>query len=106
MVQRFATCCVCPANFVMLHQLYISIDGIKFLINYFSEIANGIMDTQMQLSKPSKIELFYNIASKAAEKNIKDPKEIALLYCNGDNCGKVDNWKENITYKETDPIKY
>ena len=93
-------------NFFMLQQIYNSIDGIKFLLNYFSEISSGIIDTQIQLTKPSKIEVFYKIASKAAEKKLKDPKEIALFYSFGDNCGKVENWKENITYKEADPVKY
>jgi hypothetical protein len=90
----------------MVKQIYNSIDGIIFLINYFSEISNGIMDTQLKLTKPRKIETYYKIASKAAERNIKDPKEIALLYAYGDNCGKIENWKENMTYKEMDPIKY
>ena len=90
----------------MLQQIYNSIDGIKFLLNYFSEISSGIIDTQIHLTKPSKIEVFYKIASKAAEKKLKDPKEIALFYSFGDNCGKVENWKENITYKEADPVKY
>ena len=93
-------------NLFMLQQLYKSIDGIKFLINYFSEISNGIIDAQLQLTKPRKIETFYKIASKAAERNLKDPKEIALFYSHGDNCGKVENWKENITYIEADPVKY
>ena len=93
-------------DFFMLKQLYKSIDGIVFLINYFSEISKGIIDTELQLTKPRKIELFYKIASEAAERELKDPKEIALFYAYGDNCGKVDNWKENITYKEADPIKY
>ena len=93
-------------DFFMIKQLYKSIDGIVFLINYFSEISKGLIDTQLQLTKPRKIELFYKIANKAAERELKDPKEIALFYAYGDNCGKVDNWKENITYKEADPVKY
>ena len=93
-------------DFFMLKQLYNSIDGIVFLKNYFSEISKGLIDTQLQLTKPRKIELFYRIANKAAERELKDPKEIALFYAIGDNCGKIDNWKENITYKEADPVKY
>ena len=90
----------------ILQQISKSTDGIMFLLNFFSEIYNGIIDTQGELSKPRKIELFYKIASKAAEKKIKDPKEVCLFYSLGDNCGKVDNWKENMTYKECDPVKY
>ena len=93
-------------NLFMLSQINKSTDGLVFLMNFFSEIYNGIVDTQGELSKPRKIELFYKIASKAAERKLKDPKEICLYYSLGDNCGKVDNWKENITYKESDPVKY
>lgn len=93
-------------NYNMLKAINNSTDGIFFLTDYFSEISNGIIDTQVKLSKPRKIEVYFSIADKAAERKLKDPKEIALLYAFGDNCGKVENWKENITYKETSPIKY
>ena len=93
-------------NYNMLKAINNSTDGIFFLTNYFSEISNGIIDTQVKLSKPRKIELYFSIADKAAERKLKDPKEIALLYALGDNCGKIENWKENITYRETSPIKY
>ena len=93
-------------NIFMLKQISNATDGIVFLAYFFSEIYNGLIDTQLQLTKPRKIELFYKIASKAAEKKLRDPKEIALFYSLGDNCGKVDNWKENMTYKEFDPVKY
>jgi hypothetical protein len=94
------------SDIFMLKQIYLSKDSVIFLFSYFSEISNGLIETQLNLTKPSKIETYYRIASEAAEKNIKDPKEIALLYANGDNCGKIENWKDNITYKETEPIKY
>lgn len=93
-------------NYNMLKAINNSTDGIFFLTDYFSEISNGIIDTQVKLSKPRKIEVYFNIADKAAERKLKDPKEIALLYAFGDNCGKIENWKENITYRETSPIKY
>ena len=93
-------------NLRMLMEIRNATDGIIFLLNYFSEISNGIIDTETKLTKPRKVELFYKIAEKAAERKLKDPKEIALFYAFGDNCGKVENWKENITYKEADPTKY
>ena len=58
-------------NLFILQQINKSSDGLIFLMNFFSEIYNGIVDTQGQLSKPRKIELFYKIASKAAEKKNK-----------------------------------
>lgn len=93
-------------NIEMLDQLYIAIDGIKFLINFFNEITNGTVETQLAITNPRKIHLFYKIAFDAAKKKFKDPKEIALNYANGDNCGTIENWKENITYKEFRPLKY
>ena len=90
----------------MLKNIYKSMDGIIFLINYFGEISNGILETQLKLTKPRKIEVYYKIAQRAAERKITDPKELAILFAFGDNCGKIENWKENMTYKELEPIKY
>ena len=94
------------SNLDMLEQLGIAIDGIIFLNDYFTEITNGIMEIQLSLTKPKKIELFYKMAQHAAQKELKDPKEIALAYANGDNCGNIENWKDNMTYKEFHQLKY
>ena len=93
-------------NIHMLDQLEDAIDGLVFLIDFFNEISNGIIETQIKLSKPKKIQLFFKIAESAANKKLKDPKKIALLYSSGDNCGSVDKWKENMTYKEFYRLKY
>ena len=90
----------------MLEQLTDSLDAILFLIDFFTEIKNGIIDTQIKLTKPKKIKMFLKIAENAAEKNIKDPKKLALVYSFGDNCGNIYNWMENMTYKEFYPLKY
>ena len=55
---------------------------------------------------PKKIELFFKIAQNAAERGIKDPKELVLIYSLGDNCGNVLNWEENIVYKKVEILKY
>ena len=94
------------SNIEMLEQLYAGIDGIKFLIDFFNEITNGTIETQLALTNPRKIHLFYKIAFDAAKKKFKDPKVIAFNYANGDNCGNIENWKENMTYKEFRPLKY
>ena len=93
-------------NKYILEQIPNLFDSLKFIWNYFSELFDGISDVQKQLTNNKRLKLFYSIANKAAEKNIKDPKYLALLYSNGDNCGDVNNWEQNITYKETDPTKY
>ena len=72
-------------NIHMLEQLEDAIDGLVFLIDFFNEISNGIIETQIKLSKPKKIQLFFKIAESAANKKLKDPKKIALLYSSGDN---------------------
>ena len=94
------------SNLEMLNQLGVAIDGIIFLIDFFTEITNGILETQIEITRPSKIQLMYKIALHAAKRKLKDPREIAIEYSNGDNCGNVDNWKENMTYKEFHPLKY
>jgi hypothetical protein len=93
-------------NLEMLEQIEDSIDCIIFLIDFFSEIKNGILEAQYEFIRPNKIELFHKIAIHAAKRKLKDPKEIAISYALGDNCGKIDNWKQNITYREFHPLKY
>lgn len=93
-------------NIEMLEQIEDAIDCIIFLIDFFSEIKNGIIEAQIEFIRPSKIELFHKIAIHAANRKLKDPREIAISYSLGDNCGNIDNWKQNITYKEFYPLKY
>lgn len=93
-------------NKYILSQIPNLLDNIKFLWNYFIELSNGIIDVQKQLADNKRLKLFYNIANKAAEKKIIDPKYLALLYSNGDNCGDIKNWEQNMTFVEIDPSKY
>lgn len=93
-------------NIDMIDQIGVAIDGIYFLIDFFHEITNGLMETQIALTKPRKIELFYKISMDAADKKFHDPKQIALTYANGDNCGDIEKWEENMTYREFHQLKY
>ena len=93
-------------NKYILKQIPNLLDSLKFILNYFNELFNGMIDVQKQLTNNKRIKLFYIIANKAAEKKIKDPKYLALLYSKGDNCGDINKWELNMTYKETDPTKY
>ena len=85
-------------NLDMVKQIKVAIDGILFLIDFFSEITNGLIETQLKITKPSNIELYFRIAEDAAKKKINDPKELVLAYASGDNYGSSENWKENMTY--------
>ena len=93
-------------NLDMIKQIGVSIDGILFLIDFFTEIANGVVDTQLKITKPSNIELYFRIAEDAAKKKISDPREVVLAYGFGENCGNSEKWKENMTYKEYHQLKF
>ena len=93
-------------NIDMIKEIKVAIDGIMFLIDFFSEITNGLIDTQLKITKPSNIELYFRIAEDASKKMINDPKELVLAYASGDNCGSSDKWKENMTYKEYHEMKF
>ena len=93
-------------NFSLIKKIKDSLEGIKFILNYFSEITSSFFSAQSQLTSPRKLDLFYRIAQNAAEKNINDPKELVLIYSWGENCGSVNKWEENIGYKKVEILKY
>ena len=93
-------------NIDMIKEIKVAIDGVMFLIDFFSEITNGLIETQLKITKPSNIELYFRIAEDASKKMINDPKELVLAYASGDNCGSSDKWKENMTYKEYHEMKF
>ena len=82
------------------------LNGIYFIINYFTELTTSFILAQNQLANPIKLELFFRIASDAAKKEIDDPREIALIYSYGENCGDKDKWEENCVYKPMEILKY
>ena len=94
------------SNLDMVQQIKIAIDGLLFLIDFFSEITNGVIDAQLKITKPSNIDLYFRIAEDAAKHKISDPRELVLAYASGENCGNIDNWKENMTYKEHHEMKF
>ena len=94
------------SNIDMVKQIGVAIDGILFLINFFTEISNGIIETQLKITKPSNIELYFRIAEDAAKNKISNPREVVLAYASGENCGNAEKWKENITYKEYHEMKF
>ena len=94
------------SNIDMVKQIGVAIDGILFLINFFTEISNGIIETQLKITKPSNIELYFRIAEDAAKNKISNPREVVLAYASGENCGNAEKWKENMTYKEYHEMKF
>lgn len=82
------------------------IDGMIFLYDLFSELLGSTNDIQSQIVNPNKMVIFHNVSAKAAESGLTDPKDICFNYSNGDTCGKVENYRENLTYIETEPMKY
>ena len=93
-------------NLSLVKKLSDALEGIKFIFNYFSELTSSLYSAQKQLSSPRKMELFFKIAQNAAEKEIKDPKELVMIYSWGENCGSIGKWKENMVYKKVEIYKY
>ena len=94
------------SNIDMVKQIGVAIDGILFLIDFFTEITNGVVETQLKITKPSNIELYFRIAEDAAKNKISDPKDVVMAYASGENCGNIEKWKENMTYKEYHEMKF
>ena len=76
-------------NKYILVQIPNLLDSLKFLWNYFRELFDGVIDVQKQLTNNKRFKLFYIIANKAAENNIKDPRYFVLAYSYGNNYGVV-----------------
>lgn len=93
-------------NIPMINEILNFLEGLNFLFDFFSEITKGIIEAQSKVTNTEKYKLLFDIANKAADKKLKDPKEIALYFANGDNCGKIEDWNENMTYREIQPSKY
>ena len=93
-------------NLSLVKKVNQSLEGIKFIINYFSELTKSFFLAEQQLQNPRKIELFFKIAQKAAEKDINDPKELVLIFSLGDNCGSITKYEENLGYKKVEIYKY
>ena len=89
-----------------LKSLKVGLESMSFLLEFFNEITSGISEAQIKLSKFNNLELYFKIAEDAAKNNISDPKEIVMIYGFGENCGNMEKWKDNITYKENHQMKF
>ena len=89
-----------------LKSLKVGLESMSFLLEFFNEITSGISEAQIKLSKFNNLELHFKIAEDAAKNNISDPKEIVMIYGFGENCGNMEKWKDNITYKENHQMKF
>ena len=93
-------------NFDNIKKIKDSIEAIGFIISYYSELTSSIFSIESQLTNPRRIELFYKIASDASEKNVRDPKILALRYSLGETSGSVENFEDNLGYKKIEILKY
>ena len=91
-------------NISLVSKLKGSLDGLKFILNFLGEIISSLDKAIIQLNNPIKIALFIEIAKDAAEKFIRDPKELVIAYSLGVNCGDPQKWEDNMIYKEV--LKY
>lgn len=82
------------------------IDVLSFMMDVLNEISSTISGLSGSLNT-DKIKLLNKIAIDACNNNISDPKEIAFNYSSGDTCKKINEWKENMCYKEIEEeLKY
>ena len=91
-------------NISIISKLKDSLDGLKFILNFLGEIISSLDKARIQLNNPIKLALFIEIAKDAAEKFIRDPKELVIAYSLGVNCGDPQKWEDNMIYKEV--LKY
>ena len=50
--------------------------------------------------RPNEILKWEKIAQDAVKKKIFDPKEIVFYYAMEEKCKRIQDWEQNITYRE------
>ena len=100
--------------FVCTISLFLTV-GLTGCVNTQTESSRYTSET-FNISDSSRSEHEQNIYDEVAYSIVTDIdqygdvmfdiKEIALEYAGGDNCGNVENWKDNMTYKEIHQLKY
>jgi hypothetical protein len=66
----------------------------------FMEIANTIYTLSQKIMHPKEIYKWERISADAVKKKIFDPKEIVFVYAMEEKCKRIQDWEQNITYRE------
>lgn len=90
----------------IVSQIKEALVGIMFVNDLLYETISSIGEVQSQIMHPRKLELFLKISKRCADEGMTDPREIAFNYAEGEKCNEMVKWKENITYKEVEKMKY
>ena len=64
------------------------------------EIANTIYTLSQKITHPKEIIKWQKIAHDAVNKKIFDPKEIVFVYALEEKCKRIQDWEQNICYRE------
>ena len=93
-------------NIKQIKHINKAIDAFGIINRIIYEIFSAIKDFNKSLNK-GKISLLYKIAEECCNKNIIEPKEIVFYYSEGQMCDTIENWENNICYKEIEEsLKY
>ena len=77
---------------------------LELVADILSEISSGSVEGIENFSNPKKMNRLNKIAADAIEKEIFDPKRIVFNYADGDKCNEIENWEENLSYREIDEL--
>lgn len=77
---------------------------LELVADILGEISSGSVEGIENFSNPKKMNRLNKIAADAIEKEIYDPKRIVFNYADGDKCNELEDWEENLSYREIDEL--
>ena len=73
---------------------------VVLMADLFIEISSTIYSLSQKIMRPNEILKWEKIAQDAVKKKIFDPKEIVFYYAMEEKCKRIQDWEQNITYRE------
>lgn len=73
---------------------------LSLMGNLFLELASTIYTLSQKIMHPNELRKWAKIAADAAKKKIFDPKEIVFVYALEEKCKRIQDWEQNICYRE------
>jgi len=75
---------------------------VEVMCDIFIEIANTVYTLAQKIMHPTEIAKWQRIASDAVKRKIFDPKEIVFTYAQEEKCKRIQDWEQNICYREAE----
>ena len=73
---------------------------LSMMGSLFLELSSTIYSLSQKLMHPVEILKWQRIAQDAVKKKIFDPKEIVFVYAFEEKCKRIQDWEQNICYRE------